>query len=219
MISFLRTIALPATRTFAAIAVSSLVNGCGNFNYGIDLVNHGQHGVIIMKMSYYEAFEVKPYKTTSAAGLENTHDPRVPGLEGVRRVAHLYPSIPSQFRNPANAFGRFDGHSHSLPDEVEVVWQLAELSNCETSRAAHSENSEKWMRANGFDVEFHRIAFGCTWRPVPARIYRKKVDMEAIRASDAYKKAGRNFRLNLTFEFIEGELRVKPEAFRINRWS
>ncbi len=99
------------------------------------------------------------------------------------------------------------------------MWQLAELSSCETYRAAHSEKSEKWMSANGFDVEFHRIAFGCTWRPARARIYRQKVDMEAIRASDAYKKAGRNFRPNLTFEFIEGELRVKPEAFRINRWS
>lgn len=195
--------------------------------YGVDVVNHGQNGVIVLEMTHFESYESQPYVTTSGRGEEILNDPRIPGLEGIKSVVELYPSLPSEYRNPADAFGRFPGYKKSLPRDVEVVWQLAELAQCDDYGPALADKTKDWMREHHYDPEYHRLASRCTWHPLPDKIFRKKLDMAAVRASDAYKRTGtRNkwvggsrYTLNLALIFNEEQVQLEADNGTTNPWQ
>ena len=195
--------------------------------YSVDIVNHGQNGVIILSMEPYQTWVRKPYITTSAAGYDTEHDPRMPGIEGLEYVSSIHPSLPSRFRNPANSYGRFPGHERSLPEKIDVVWQLAELSDCDYLGPAQASKTIEWLEQNGYDPVYHVQARRCVWQPVPDKIYRKSFDMNAIRNTEAYKKTGTpnfsvsmsRYTLHLTFVFQEDDLILDVDSRTTNPWK
>lgn len=109
--------------------------------------------------------------------------------------------------------GRFEGYENSLPDKVEVVWQLAKLSDCDYVNPSRESPG-------------HVAKSGCTWTPIEGKVYRKTIDMDVIRSSQAYKRtgspvgqgAGSEYTLKILFIFNEGELQVKALNGRTNPW-
>lgn len=128
------------------------------------------------------------------------------------------------------------------------MWQLAELKECETELWANrpvqyrpqdtSEAARKvWDEARekrldeikklGYTPENHWVKSGCTWLPLPDKIYRQKLDMQALRDSEAYKKTGRRnpnvamsrYTLNLELIFNEDQLTVKADNGATNPWK
>ena len=206
--------------TLISVCVPLLLISCGGKPYGVDAVNHGQHGVLLLEFGSYPSHTEQEVANIAVPERNPVWVKGTPGLIGATFVKRLYPSIPSATRNPADSMiRRFPGHESWPPQEVQVAWQLAELSNCELNRKAKSTITIKELNAIGRDPEFHRIASHCTWHLLPDKIFRKTVDMKAVMKSPEVKKAGWNARLNLTFEFIEDELRVIPEAYAINHWQ
>lgn len=197
-------------------------------NYGLEINNHGRNGIILLALTRFRAFELKPYKTMQANGDVVVIDYTVPGLVGIKRVASLTPSIPHAHRDPASSFGRFPGYRRSLPDEVEVVWQIAELNDC-TAVVGVSPGDTIWpeVEARGYNrPDQHVLKRGCTWRPIPGKIFRKKLDMAAVRASEAYRKTGtRNqwiggsrYTLRLNLVFIEDRVILEAHNGSTNPW-
>lgn len=194
--------------------------------YGVDLVNYGQNGVIVLEIARHKPWKLEPYYTMGADGQKVLNDPKVQGLQDLSLVTFQYPSIPSKYRNPADAFGRFPGHPNSLPDKVEVVWQLAKLSKCADYGPAQSDKTRKWLSGNGYDPSFHTLARGCTWHPIPDRVFRKTIDMNEIKATEAYRRTGSanpnraasRYTLNLKFIFIEDQLKVEADNGATNPW-
>lgn len=217
-----------AVRSATAIAFSVWLSGCGKFIYGVDIVNYGQNGVIVLQMSHYDSYVRKPYTTMAANKKTELYwDPRTPGIEDVAHVTRLYPSIPSKYRNPATAFGRFSDHPKSLPDEIEVVWQLAELKDCKKTVGVNPKDTiATEIKARGYNPEDHVLKSNCTWAPIPNKIFRKKIDMAAIRASEAYKRTGKSnpgtalsrYTFLLRFVFQEDQMTVKAENGTTNPW-
>ncbi len=196
-----------------------IMSGCSKFVYGIDLVNYGRFGVLVLELDGMQNYLEKTEYISYTVSGDIARNPGTPGLEGLELVNRLYPSIPSQYRNPANSAGRFAGHPNSLPDSVEVAWQLAELRECERYRAPESPRVQLWLKENGFTASEHRTAFDCTWHPLPGKVFRKTLNIGALRQSEAYRKAGRNARLNITLRFMDEEIEIVSEAFAINRWK
>lgn len=194
--------------------------------YGMDINNYGQNGVIVLEMTHFEPFELVPYKTTQASGEEVLNDPRVPGLIGIKRVVDLDPDIPSKYRNPASAFGRFPRYGNSLPDEVEIVWQLAELTECHRIVPVRSDETKQELEALGYKPAEHARKSDCTWHPLPDKIFRKKLDMAAVKASEAYRKtgtrnhwiAGSRYTLRLNLIFIEDQVKLEAANGATNPW-
>jgi len=148
------------------------------------------------------------------------------GLMDHLLIAHIYPIIPSKYWDSGVLFSRFEGYEDRLPKEMEVVWQLAELRDCKTEIPENTEKGMKEIAGMGYQPGGHVIKSGCTWVPLPNRIYRKKIDMNAIRESEAYKKAtrrdllifGHSHSLRLFFVFQEDQLKVEAFAYGINPW-
>ena len=161
-------------------------SGCGQFTYNIHAGNYGNHGVVIKKI----------------AALGESGD----------RSAKLYPGFPG-VRDNIMALFRIEGYENSLPDHVEVVWQLAELNECK--RVYVSENYPGYTRKGG-----------CKWRPLEDKVYSKVFDMEEVRQTDAYKKTGKDYGgiassrylLHLRFEFRDEELELVVENRVTNPW-
>ena len=67
----------------------------------------------------------------------------------------------------------------------------------------------------------------CTWVPIEGAIYRKVVDLKAVRESEAYQRTGKRnptvalskFVLRLTFVFENDQLEVQAESYTTNPWS
>lgn len=197
------------------------IGACGRTPYGIDIVNHGQHGVIVIEFGTYGTYVEKEKINVSMPNDEPSWQVGTRGLAATELVTRLYPHIPSLFRNPADSMViKFPGYERNLPDKVDVAWQLADLSNCSKDLRVYPGDS-MWAEvvALGFDPSTVVSKSACTWHPLPDKVFRQTIDMAKVRNSDAVKKAGRNVRLNITFEFIENELRVVPKAFAINRWK
>ncbi|MDT0499318.1 hypothetical protein RM530_18420, partial [Algiphilus sp. W345] len=162
-------------------------------------------------------------------------------------VIAMTPQIPSpRYRDPTTSFGRFRGYENDLPDALEIVWQLAELTECSTDiRADHKSDYSKepevqrlyyeaqWrerqreLRSKGYDPADHVLKSGCTWHPLPDKVFRENLDLQAVRDAEAYKKTGKpysgtamsRFQLNLTLIFIEDEITVKAESRVTNPWK
>ncbi|GAA5218201.1 hypothetical protein ACFSJ3_15130 [Corallincola platygyrae] len=87
--------------------------------------------------------------------------------------------------------------SKKLPDKLEIVWQLAELHDCK-----HIYKTRKR---------------GCRWVPIDAAIFRQELDMEAIKNSKEFQRAGtRNpnragsyFLSNMLFVFKDDHVEVE----------
>lgn len=192
-------------RSVLVMLVCLSVGGCGKFIYGVDMYNYGYSGVIILQVGDRKA--------------EGLHRAYVKYGVKVPMIRGLHTAVPSRYRNPASYFGRFQGYETSLPEEdVEIVWQLADLTDCERERTV-SANSE-YMRGDLGGRDFGRSEFfirrKCTWTPRPDRIFRQKIDMRAIRDSEEYKKTGRRnpdavgrFTLNIKLIFIEERMVVE----------
>lgn len=143
-------------------------------------------------------------------------------------IAGRFPSIPSRYRDPASGLGHFEGHRNSLPEHIEIVWQLAELKDCknETRIRSDSEIARKELHGRQYGTTEFVDKSDCTWHPLPDKVYRQQLDMQAIRNSEAYRKTGRRadgvagsrYTLNLTLVFIEDRLIVEVDNGATNPW-
>ncbi|MDT0499328.1 hypothetical protein RM530_18475, partial [Algiphilus sp. W345] len=56
-------------RTAATSLVTALsISGCGKFEYGVDIVNYGQSGVVLLRVGEHEGSVRKPYKVRGGNG-------------------------------------------------------------------------------------------------------------------------------------------------------
>ncbi len=112
------------------LGLAAMTKGCGGLTYSVELVNFGTRGVILRRFGDFKVEPLGIWYGESAAGTKIQHDYRVPGLEGIPMVGYLTTVTPTLMDSPASPMGRFPGHPDSLPDQVEVEWQLAALSDC-----------------------------------------------------------------------------------------
>lgn len=209
----------------------NLCTSCGiklfGYNYAVDLVNYGQNGLIILEMGSHKPYVRTLYTTTSAAGNKTQHDPRTPGIKDLEFVSRIYPSLPSKYRNPADAFGRFPGHARYLPDQVIVKWQLAKLEDCSDYHGVLTDEKRSWLSSKGYKPDFHRQAYDCRWVPIPDKVFSQTLDLDAlVKQTEAYKKTGTSnpkgalsfYTLHLTFEFAEEKLRLDVDNSTTNLW-
>lgn len=215
----------------------AVLSGCDT-HYAVDMVNYGQSGVILLKVGEQVGVVRKSHKEKVSVwdGTERwvTIKATSPGLEDVAFVIAMTPTIPSQYRDPTSAFGRFKGYENKLPDKVEIVWQLAELRDCDDEsqikgRESTPYNREKraWLESNGFNPDDHVRKSGCTWSPLPGKVFREELDMQAIRDSEAYRQASRGLfsspfdRHVMLIELIfqEDQLTVKTYDRKVNVWK
>lgn len=215
--------------------------------YSVDVVNYGQYGAIILEIGGHEPFVRKPFKKGDGQGGEFIMDARIPGLEDLAYVLIREPDFPTDYRDNTVGIGQFPRYSRSLPETVEVVWQLADLSECrsvvrpnapvevspnypEHAKASFEKNRIEFMdqlRAKGYDPDRLIRKSGCIWSPIAGKIYRKTIDMKAIRQSEAYKQSGDSnpdlarskFVLNLKFVFMDEDLKVEAESRTTNPWK
>lgn len=176
------------------VLVAVALAGCEHkLLYSVSVENYGELGVILRNFP------------TRLDGLANIHA----GIPGVR--ADIYEK--SYFR----------GHPDSVPSEVEVVWQLAELEDCAGVREAKSyapgaDPSERYTRK-----------LGCTFVPIEGKVFRKVVDLKEIMRTEAGQRAGKRakpwwalsrarYGLSIAFEFRDEELEVRALTYRTNPW-
>ena len=170
------------------------LQGCGReILYSVSVANYGDYGVILQKL---------PVKFNRPTEIE-------PGIPGVR--ADIYEK--SHFRN----------YPDSLPDQVEVVWQLAELKNCDEVIEGPSFLDEN-------DPHVYARKSGCTFVPIEGKVFRKVIDMKELMNTKAGQKAGKRtkpwwtlstarYGLSIAFEFRDEELEVRALSYRTNPWS
>ncbi len=207
----------------------AVLSGCDT-HYAVDMVNYGQNGVILLQVAEETGVVRKPYKVHRPDGTTRWETyVASPGLEDVAFVIAMDPSIPSEFRDPTSAFGRFKGYEDKLPDQVEIVWQLAELKECDDVMGVGDLNpsARKWLVSQNLDPSRYIYKAGCTWRPLPGKIFHKQLDMQAIRDSEAYRQASRGLfsspfdRHVMLIELIfqEDQLTVKTYDRKVNVWK
>ena len=192
-------------RSVLVMLVCLSVGGCGKFIYGVDMYNYGHSGVMLLQVGSRLAYKVHP-----AFEADGVTVPMIRGFDT---------NVPSLYRNPASYFGRFQGYETSLPEEdVEIVWQLADLTDCEDEYrvSADEDRIVENLRGRDFGRSEFYIRRKCTWTPRPDRVFRQKIDMRAIRNSKEYKKTGRRnpdavgrFTLNIKLIFIEERMVVE----------
>jgi hypothetical protein len=202
----------------ACIFTLSLVlpglSGCEPFRYGVDVLNHGENGVILLQVGTLKA--VGPHPAYASIGVNTP------------MIAARFPSLPSRHRDPASSFGRFEGYERSLPDSIDLTWQLASLNDCKAAIRikADSESAKKELAGRSYGRSEYFGKSGCTWRPLSDRIFKQTVDMRDLRRSDAYKRTGERYKevagsrytLNITLIFIEDQVKVEVDNGATNPW-
>ncbi|MES9992838.1 MAG: hypothetical protein ABW098_12840 [Candidatus Thiodiazotropha sp.] len=168
---------------FMIILLTPSICGCSKFLYNVSVANYGEYGVIFLKIP-----------TTRI----NTHRRKNPGIPGVRDdIGH---------------FGQFHDHPHSLPDQVVVEWQLAELSDCRS------------VRVYSKDPQYIRKR-GCTWTPLEGKIFRKVFDLKEAQKSEFAKRAGERIRfgskriMTIMFIFRDEDVEMRVGGFASNSLS
>jgi len=204
---------LPSNILAYLVALPAL-SGCGSFSYGVDVLNYGENGVILLQVGTAEA--VGPHPAYANVGV------------AIPMIAARFPSLPSSYRDPASSFGRFNGYETSLPDSLDIAWQLASLDDCKATvrMDANSESIKKELKGRSYGPSEYFGKSGCTWRPLSDRIFRRTIDMKALRLSDAYKRtgdrykdvAGSRYTLNITLIFIEDQVKVEVDNGATNPW-
>lgn len=175
--------------TIIVVAASLLMNGCGKFIYSVRGANYGEYGIILREF------------------------PTV----GLKRLRYLEPGIPGVRDDVAN-FNNFIGHPDSLPDQIEVEWQLAELKEC-----SHVASSKSLVYGTT-DQKTYTSKIGCTWIPLEDKIYRKVIDLKAIQESEHAKRSGETISLgqtrvlNILFMFRDEELEISFGSHVHNAW-
>jgi hypothetical protein len=134
----------------------------------------------------------------------------------------ITPGIPGVGRD-FRWMGQLEGYPHSLPDEVEVVWQLADLTDC-----ARVVSSTSLIKGDTDDHVYTRRS-GCTVTPIEGKVFRKTVDLESIRNSPEGQKAGSydglrvlgagRFILGINFIFRDDQLEVRTHLGRASTWK
>lgn len=219
---------LIAVVLLALVGAYFLLRHLGYFiGYGVDIVNHGQSGVIILELGQEEAFVRRPFRVMGGDGKERWSYPDVPeGLKELPVVIAMYPTIPSEYRDPTTAFGRFTGYERTLPTDLEVVWQLAELRECSDTVWVRSEETTRELKSRGYNPADHVNKSGCTWVLLPDKIFRKKLNLREIRDTAAYKRAGKrnpfvalsHYTLGINLIFMEDQLKVEAYTGSTNPW-
>ena len=144
-------------------------------------INYGTSGVIILELTNIkkEVFE------------------KHPNLGEI--VLPVYPNLPEQ------RLGKFGGYPDGLPQRVEVVWQLANLSPCNVE-----------YRSSNYPAHVRKS--DCVWTPIPGQVYRKTIDLVAIRQTPAYQRVGgpvegshwvETYTLRLNFNFTDEKLSLE----------
>ncbi|MBV2096131.1 MAG: hypothetical protein KUF80_14675 [Candidatus Thiodiazotropha sp. (ex Codakia orbicularis)] len=170
--------------------LTTLFSSCSKFLYDVTAVNYGELGVIFLKMP---TARINVYRRTN------------PGIPGVRDdISH---------------FGQFHDHPNSLPDQVVVEWQLAELSNCKRI-IKHKSFVYKTK-----DEKIYTRKAGCTWTPVKDKVFRKVFDLKEIQNSEIARRAGERIRfgskrvMNIMFIFRDEEVEMRVGGFASNSLS
>lgn len=171
-----------------------LLIGCDrDVLYSVSAANYGDKGVILLNFP------------TRLDGLINIR----PGIPGVS--ADIYEK--SYFR----------GYPASVPDRVEVVWQLANLKDCDEVIPSKS-------RIKGdSDPKTYVSKLGCTFVPIEGKTFRRIVDLKPVMQTEAGRKAGKlvnpwwtlsraRYGLSIAFEFRDEELEVRALSYRTNPW-
>jgi hypothetical protein len=135
-----------------------------------------------------------------------------------RLITPGVPGVGQDFR----WMGQLEGHPNSLPDEVEVVWQLAELTDCSYEREAKSQIK------GGPDQRLYVRKNDCTVTPIEGKVFRKTVDLAAIRDSPEGQKAGTydglrvlnapRYILGIKLLFRDDQLEVETYLRKTNPW-
>ncbi|MEW8139616.1 MAG: hypothetical protein AB2768_15800 [Candidatus Thiodiazotropha endolucinida] len=109
-------------------------------------------------------------------------------METTMRYSRLHPGIPG-VRDDIAVMNRFVDYPKSLPDQVEIEWQLAELSDC--------RRVDKYKSAvpKTDDTKIYIRKLGCTWTPLEDKVYRKVIDLTEVRRSEDAKMAGKTLRM------------------------
>ncbi|MBT3058091.1 MAG: hypothetical protein AB2733_17350 [Candidatus Thiodiazotropha taylori] len=172
------------------IVLTSCFSGCSKFLYSVTAANYGEYGVIFLKMP-----------TTQI----NIHGRKNPGIPGVRDdIGH---------------YGRFHDHPHSLPDQVVVEWQLAELSDCRRVDRFRSKVPKT------DDTKIYIRKLGCTWTPLEEKVFRKVFDLKEIQNTEYAKRAGERIRfgskrvMTIMFIFRDEEVEMRVGGFASNSLS
>ena len=178
------------------IGVMAAASSCVG-NYAIYAHNMEEHAILLLKVGEH--------------GVESTIDFRERPGEEYPIIARLHPGITG---NAAYWLGRFNGYKMTLPLKMEVVWQLAERSECRVNRADASYSG-------GYERR------GCKWTPIPSQIYRKDVSLLPLRGTAAYWKSGlpnpttlfSSYSLTVNLIFNKDQLYVEAEAWASNPWN
>lgn len=201
-------------RLVILVLISLSANGCGSFIYGVDILNFGHRGVLLLQVGDIKAENIhKAYR-----------DVGVP----FPIIGGRFPSIPSKYRDTASSFGSFQGYEREIPDEIDIAWQLADLENCKDNLHVDPANLKQVeeIRRLGYTASQHVSKQLCQWTPLPDKIYRKKLDLRQIKNTDAYKRtgdrykevAGSRYTLNITLIFIEDQVKVEVDNGATNPW-
>lgn len=156
---------MKSARTVFSLLITAtgavMVSACGRFIYGVEASNRGETGVLILQIG--DRIPTNLHEHYSTVGV------RFPIIAGLR---------PRLMGRNSVQIGQFQGYEESLPDEVEVVWQLAELVDCIQDDTSSPSNVE-WS--------------SCTWLPDRDRIYRRKLNIGALRETEEFKKTGKSY--------------------------
>lgn len=162
--------------------------------YSVSVANYGRFGVLLLHF---------PVKLNRPVEIE-------PGIPGVRDDIYIK--------------GPFRDHPRSVPDKIEVEWQLADLKDCRRTF------SSKSLIEGDLDSNRYVRQAGCTFSALPKRIFRKTVDLRGIVDSEVARRAGSSvvpwwpfdnsrYGLIIAFEFRDEELQVKARSFETNPWK
>ncbi|MET0068881.1 MAG: hypothetical protein ABW096_02510 [Candidatus Thiodiazotropha sp.] len=132
-------------------------------------------------------------------------------METTMRYSRLHPGIPGM-RDDITVLNRFVGYPKSLPDIVEIEWQLAELNDCRS------------VRTYSKDPQYVR-KHGCTWTPLEDKVYRKVIDLTEVKQSEDAKMAGKTIRmgskrsLSILFVFRDDDVTISYSNRRTNAFK
>lgn len=176
------------------MALSGL-GGCSHtLLYSVSVANYGSNGIILRQL---------PVKFNQPVNIE-------PGVPGVRD--DIYQK------------GPFKNYPNSLPDQVEVVWQLAETKDCK--RVIPSKTHIK----GDDDPHIYISKVSCTFVPIPGKVFRKTIDLKALLKTPAGQRAGKSveswwtlsgsrYGLIIEFDFRDQQLKVDTYNFATNPWN
>ncbi len=178
----------------SVLGLSVLFSGCSHtLLYSVSAANYGEHGIILKHFP------------TKLDGLVNIR----PGIPGVR--ADIYQK------------GPFKHYPNTLPDKVEVIWQLAETKDCK--RVIPSKTHIK----GDDDPHIYISKVSCTFVPIPGKLFRKTIDLTKLLDTPVGQRAGRRtgpwwtldnsrYGLSIDFEFREDQLTIDTYNYRTNPW-